>query len=307
MLKINVILFIFLKLVNTYKQYYMDLSSNDYDGKIYPFTQTITEWPNEGIEIHITLPGTKFPGYYYFILDYHFPNSQRCTINVLDKTYTTNYNKIVTRFNNSDKFVLNAQLYGNSGIAALGHDYRINFIFTYSFYPYFYYFTNGNRSVPYNYNDEFRIIINITDFIKHKTYYLYNTFYSNKNPDYKICESYEDAVFFNFTNYDGQLYTYKTNVSEFKKKIDKDNYLVLHFVGDKNTTNSSDEYGRAYAFMAILEDHPIYKFYPEIPSIIIPAIFVIVTAVLLFKFHFVKKTEQIKINDTDMNKELIEK
>ena len=67
-----------------------------------------------------------------------------------------------------------------------------------------------------------------------------------------------------------------------KKKNDKDNYLILHFVGDKNHTNSSDEYGRSYAFMAILEDHTIYKFYPEIPSIIIPSIFVIITAVLFF-------------------------
>lgn len=307
MLKMNVIFFIILKLVNTYKQYYMDLSSNDYDGKIYPFTQTISEWPNEGIEIHITLPGTKFPGYYYFILDYYFSNSQRCTINVLNKTYTTNYNKIVIRLNNTDKFELNAQLYGNTGIAALGHDYLINFIFTYSYFPYFYYLTNKNRTIPYNYNDDFRIILNITDFIKHKTYYLYNTFYSIKNPDYKLCESEEEALYFNFTNYDGRLFTYRSNVSEFQKKNDKDNYLILHFVGDKNHSNSSDKYGRSYAFMAILEDHTIYKFYPEIPSIIIPSIFVIITAVLFLKFYYVKKTKQIKINETDMNKELIEK
>ena len=81
----------------------------------------------------------------------------------------------------------------------------------------------------------------------------------------------------------------------------------MHFVGDKNHTNSSDEYERGYAFMAIMEDHTIYKFYPEIPSIIIPSIFVIITAVLFFKFHSVKKTKQIKINETDANKELIEK
>ena len=55
MLKINVIFFIILKLVNTYKQYYMDLSSGDFDDKIYPFTQTISEFPNEGIEIHIII------------------------------------------------------------------------------------------------------------------------------------------------------------------------------------------------------------------------------------------------------------
>ena len=307
MLKINVIFFIILKLVNTYKQYYMDLSSSDFDDKIYPFTQTISEWPNEGIEIHITLPGTKFPGLYYFIFDYYFSNSQRCTINVLNKTYTTNYNKIVMRLNNTDKFELNAQLYGSTRITALGYDYLINFIFSYSYFPYFYYLANRNTSIPYNYNDDFRIILNITDFEKYKTYYLYNTFYSIKNPDYKLCESKEDALNFNFTNYDGQLFTYKSNVSEFQKKKDKDNYLILHFVGDKNHTNSSDEYGRGYAFMAIMEDHTIYKFYPEIPSIIIPSIFVIITAVLFFKFHSVKKTKQIKINETDANKELIEK
>ena len=307
MLKINVIFFIILKLVNTYKQYYMDLSSYDFDNKIYPFTQTISEFPNEGIEIHITLPGTKFPGYYYFIFDYYFSNSRRCTINVLNKTYTTNYNKILIKLNNTDKFVLNAQLVGSGTITALGFDYLINFIFTYSSLPYFYYLTNRNISIPYNYNDDFRIILNITGFKKYKTYYLYNTFYSIKNPDYKLCESIAEALIFNFTNYDGQLFTYRSNVSEFQKKKDKDNYLILHFVGDKNHTNSSDEYGRSYAFMAILEDHTIYKFYPEIPSIIIPSIFVIITAVLLFKFHYIKKTEQIKINEEDMNKELIEK
>ena len=111
---------------NTYKQYYMDLSSNDFDNKIYPFTQTISEFPNTGIEIHITLPGTKFPGYYYFIFDYYFSNSQRCTINVLNKTYITNYNKILIRLNNTDKFELNAQLYGSSTITALGYDYLIH-------------------------------------------------------------------------------------------------------------------------------------------------------------------------------------
>ena len=295
-----------MKIVNTYKQYYMDISLTDFDDKIYPFTQTISEFWNEGIEIHITFPGTKFPGY-YFIFDYYFSNSQRCTINVLNKTYTTNYNKIVIRLNNTDKFELIAQLYGRSPIHALGNDYLINFIFTYSSFPYFYYLANRNRSIPYNYNDDFRIILNITDFEKHKTYCLYNTFYSIKNPDYKLCESMEDALNFNFTNYDGQLFTYKNNVSEFQKKNDKDNYLILHFVGDKNHTNSSDKYGRSYAFMAILEDHPIYKFYPEIPSIIIPSIFVIITAVLFFKFHSVKKTNQIKINETDANIELLEK
>ena len=307
MLKINVIFFIILKLVNTYKQYYMDLSSGDFDDKIYPFTQTISEFPNEGIEIHITFPGTKFPGHYYFIFDYYFSNSQRCTINVLNKTYTTNYDKIVIRLNNTDKFELNAQLYGSTRITALGYDYLINFIFSYSYFPYFYYLANKNISIPYNYNDDFRIILNITDFEKHKTYYLYNTFYSIKNPDYKLCESKEDALIFNFINYDGQLSTYTSNVSEFIKTNEKYNYLILHFVGDKNHTNSSDEYGRSYAFMAILEDHPIYKFYPEIPSIIIPSIFVIITAVLFYSFHCVKKTKQIKINETDANKKLIEK
>ena len=307
MLKINAIFFIILKLVNTYKQYYMDLSSNDFDNKIYPFTQTISEFPNEGIEIHITLPGTKFPGLYYFIFDYYFSNSRRCTINVLNKTYITNYNKILIKLNNTDKFELNAQLYGSSTITALGYDYLINFIFTYSSFSYFYYLVNRNRSIPYNYNDDFRIILNITDFEKYKTYYLYNTFYSIKSPDYKLCESMEEALQFNFTNYDGQLFTYRSNVSEFQKKKDKDNYLILHFVGDKNHTNLSDKYGRSYAFMAILEDHPIYKFYPEIPSIIIPSIFVIITAVLFFKFQNFKKTKQIKINETDANKELIEK
>ena len=76
MLKINVIFFIILKLVNTYKQYYMDLSSSDFDDKIYPFTQTISEWPNEGIEIHITFPGTKFPWlllFYFRLLFFQFP------------------------------------------------------------------------------------------------------------------------------------------------------------------------------------------------------------------------------------------
>ena len=302
MLKISVLFLVLFKLINTYKKYTKDLTRYNIDNKVFHDTDILSVFPDEGVLIEMKFPKSNIPNP-YFIFDYYFPTSTSCTINVLNQTFSGIYNKIAIQFNNTDEFLLTIQL-ENRPVGFLGHYYYVNFIYEYSYFPYIYYYTNGNFSADYNFNDEFRMMLNIKDFEKDKTYYLFNSFHFIKNPEYKLFETEIPSILFDFSNYDGELYSYKNNIFEFKKTDDKYNFLVLSFKGDKNYTNSSDEYGRNKAFFAILESHEFFNCYPIIPSLICPFIVILITGLLYYKFQYIKRP--IQKEEKDLNKVLIE-
>ena len=81
-------------------------------------------------------------------------------------------------------------------------------------------------STNYCVNDEFRIFMNITDFPVGKKYYFYQSFRFKDKPLYKLFESYDSTLNFNFKDFDGYLYIDYNKVMRFKKSL---KYIIILF------------------------------------------------------------------------------
>ena len=78
------------------------------------------------------------------------------------------------------------------------------------------------------------MFINITDLTKEKKYYFYQSFIFKDKPSYKLFETFDSALNFNFKDFDGYLDFDDNKVIRFKKSNKKYNYLALYFKGKEN-------------------------------------------------------------------------
>lgn len=228
MVIINIIFFILFRLTKNVREYSQNFTNVDFIKKNRRFEGSLDDTIyNQNVQLTIYFPKTSIKGL-YFIFDYNCPGYMTsCIISVLGQTFYEKCYKIVIKLETNVEFSLIMKL-NYFGMRPYGHTFDLNYLVGYFSVPYIYHFTNSNFTANYNYNDDFRILLNITNFQEDKTYYLYNSFNYLDKRSYKLFESFNKADNFDFSNFDGILYKYQNGVFEFKKKDNKYKYVVLN-------------------------------------------------------------------------------
>ena len=277
----------------------------------YEFSQNIPSEINTGSKFHyswrktigsylyytdscfkLIYPARNFSNF-YLIFDYHIHKERGddFIIKIFNKTFSGRRNKIVLKINTTSEFTI----YINFGETSSTYDLYVNYKTGYSNYPYFlYYYWNlqYNLTTQYCVNDEFRIIMNLNNFPKDKKHYFYQTFPFKDKPSYKLFESYESALKFNFVDFDGYLDIDDHKVFIIKKTNDKFNYMVLYFKGKEEY----DAYGPElnYLYYVYLENYKIFSFNPVIPFVVVFTCYLIITTIFYLLFQYEKKQKKIK-------------
>ena len=252
--------------------------------------------------VKINYPARNFSGF-YLIFDYHIHKERGDDFNIkiFDKTFSGRRNKIVLKINTTSEFTI----YINFGSSFDTYDLYVNYLTGYSDYPYFLYYywsLQYNLSTEYCINDEFRMIMNLTNFPKDKKHYFYQTFSFKDKPAYKLFESYESALNFNFVDYDGYLDIDDSKAFIIKKTNDKYNYMILYFKGKEEYEDYGPElYEQKFVY---LENYEIFTFYPVIPFAWAFACYLIITTFFYILFQYEKKSK--KINEPEVPKREIE-
>ena len=288
--------FNFIKLY--YYEIVREIDSSINDGTLFYDKENILElsYTDSEVAVKINFPERTKTGF-YLVFDYYIQrgSSSDATIQIFDEIYYGIRNKIATKITTTKEFSI--YVYFQETISSF---FSINFILGYSYYPFLYYNINGNYSTYYCFNDNFRMVLNISEFNEKKDYYLYQTFEYEKKPYYKLFESIESAENFDFKNYDGYLNVDDNKIIYFKKPNKKYNYVVLYFKGKYNNKNQLSD-----AFFAILKNYEIKNFNPIIPIVIYVITVFIVISLFYYMFQYEKKTKtQIK---KEISRELFEK
>lgn len=304
-MKIIIYLFIILlKLTKSYYKYTQNLTYLNLLSTFYHYTGSVSNYrDSEGVLLEIEFPKNPIVGF-YFIFDYYFSTATSCIITVLDHTFEGIYNKLAIKLKSKDMFTMTIKL-EHKPSKGYWHDFYLSYVFGFSYFPFCVYQTNNNITAFYNYNDGFRLLLNITNFKKDKLHYFYNTFHSINNPSYKLFEKQSEVFDFDFSKFDGSLERLDDKLIEFAKKEARYNFLLLYYEGDKNHTNSSNAYGLSIAHFAVLYEHEFIYFYPIIPSIVFAFLIIAITGLMYFKFQYVKKPKPTQ--NSEIQKELIEK
>lgn len=258
--------------------------------------------------VKINYPARNYSNF-YLIFDYHIHKERGSdfTIKIFDKTFYGKRNKIVLKINTTSEFTI----YINFGETSNTYDLYVNYLTGYSNYPYFlYYYWNlqYNLTTQYCVNDEFRIIMNLTSFPKDKKHYFYQTFPCKDKPNYKLFESYESCLKFNFVDFDGYLDMDDNKTFIIKKTNDKFNYMVLYFKGKEEYEEYGPELNDLY--YVYLPNIEIFSFYPVIPFVVVFTCFLIITTIFYLLFQYEKKPKKIEnpeVPKREIEKELVSK
>ena len=288
------LLFNFIKLA-TY-EYNFTVSSSINDGNIFydHYDLYDSQYRNCDFGLKIIFPERDYSDF-YLIFDYYIQrgDSSDLSIQIFDNIYYGIRNKLAIKVTTKSEFSL--YIYFKKDYSS---SFYFNFVFGYANYPFFYYGTNSNFSTKYCYNDDFRMVLDISEFKEKKDYYFNQSFDYEKKPYYKLFESFDLAVNFDFKNFDGNLNIDDNKIIYFKKPNKKYNYVVLYFKGKyKNKNQLSD------AFFAILKNYEIKNFNPIIPIVIYVITVFIVISLFYYMFQYEKKT-QIK---KEISRKLFEK
>ena len=253
--------------------------------------------------LQIKYPERDFSDF-YLIFDYNIHRNtfgDDFNIKIFDKTYYGRRNKIILKIKTTKAFTIfvNFEEYSNR------YELYFNFITKYSDYPYLLYYYEPlsiNLTGHYCVNDEFRMIVNITDNPLGKKYYFYQSFKFKDKPLYKLFETYDSALDFNFKDFDGNLDIDDNQVMKFKRSNKKYNYLALYFKG-KETYDTYYEYSEF--FFTNIDNYEQFIFNPIIPIIIFLITIMLITALFYYLFQFEKKPKKSKEKEGDKTKELI--
>ena len=255
--------------------------------------------------VKIDFPAREYSDF-YFIFDYyiHHDYLERFYIQIFDKKYYGSRGKIVLKMNTTSEFTVYINFYS----VLKSYNIYVNFFTGYSNYPYFinrYWGLQYNFSSYYCVNDEFRIIMDLTDFPKNKKHYFYQTFKFKDKPGYKLFETYESALNFNYDNFDGYLDFDDNIVFSVEKTNDKYNYMALYFKGKEDY-----DYGIELNILNFvhLENYEIFSFNPIIAYSIALLYIILTTVIFYFIFRYEKRSKKIikpEIQKIEMEQELI--
>ena len=262
---------------------------------------TYLYYTDSSLKIHY--PARNFSNF-YLIFDYyiHKTSGNDFSIKIFDKNYYGSRSKIVLKINTTSAFTINIHFKESYG----KYEIYANYLTGYSNYPYLYHYYRSlsyNFSMNYCVNDEFRMFMNITDFPKGKKYYFYQSFRFKDKPAYKLFESYDSALNFNFKNFDGYLDIDDNKIMRFEKSDKKYNYLALYFKGKETYEIYNPE---LYELLfANLENYEQFTFNPIIPVVIFLISVILITALFYFMFQYEKKPKKQKIYEGELMKDLI--
>ena len=243
--------------------------------------------------LKLNYPARNFSNF-YLIFDYYIHRNSfgsDFTIKIFDKTFSGTRNKIVLKINTTSAFTI----YINFKECYGKYELYFNYLTGYSNYPYLYYYYRSlsyNFSMYYCVNDEFRMFMNISDFPKGKKYYFYQSFRFKDKPAYKLFETYDLALNFNFKDFDGYLDIDDNKVMNFEKSNNKYNYLVLYFKGRETYERYDPEIYEL--FFTNLENYEHFTFNPIIPVVIFLICVILITAVFYYLFQYEKKPKKSK-------------
>lgn len=258
--------------------------------------------------LKINYPERNFSDFYLIFEYYIHKNSygDDFNIKIFDKTFYGIRNKIVLKINTTSAFTIYINFEESYG----SYELYFNFITGYSNFPYLYYYTSLSKNLTafYCVNDEFRMFINISDIEERKKYYFYQSFSFTDKPLYKLFESFDSALNFNFKNFDGYLDIDDNKVMRFEKTNNIYNYLVLYFKGKE----TYEQYGpEIYELLfANLDNYEQFIFNPIIPVMFFLVTVILITALFYYLFQYEKKPKKPKepeIKEADLVKELIPK
>jgi len=248
------------------------------------------------ISWEIILPPRDFDNF-YVIFDYYIhdeDNVIKSTVDVLGIKKEEFRNKIVAKVETKDEFKIYIKfplryLYSRTNY--------VNYVIGYSFQPFLYYGAQNNFSFPYCINDNFRMVLDISELKVGKKYYFYNSFNYTEKPGYKLFEEYDG--YYNYQEFDGNLSYYENLVFEFTKPDKKYKKLFLDFKGAQYYNNVGD-----YISMGqfnILEKYTVFDFHLYIPGIAYIIVVFLITIILYCIFH-----RKNKIDEEDEQDEQIE-
>ena len=257
--------------------------------------------------VKINYPARNYSNFYLFFDYYIHINNYReaFDIKIFNNTYYGIRGKIILKINTTSEFTIYINFHSAYDI----YNIYVNFLTGYSVYPFIlnrYWGLQYNFSSYYCFNDEFRIIMDLTDFPKNKKHFFYQSFKFKDKPGYKLYESYESALNFNYVDFDGYLDVDNNTVFIVEKTNDKYNYMVLYFKGKEEY----EEYGtelRSLNFVH-LENYELFSFYPIVAYIIALLYIILTTAFFYCIFRYEKRPKKIikpEIQKREMEQELV--